>query len=655
MNIHEYQAKELLAKYGVPVPAGYPTMSVDEAVEAAKKLPGPLWVVKAQIHAGGRGKGKFKELGDSAKGGVRLAHSIDEVREHSAEMLGKTLVTAQTGPHGKQVQRLYITDGVDIDKEFYLALLVDRESGRIAVVASTEGGVEIEKVAHETPEKIATITIDPATGLMPHHGRAVGGALGLTGGLAKQAGKVLAKLYEAFLGTDASQIEINPLAVTDKGELLVLDAKVGFDNNAEFRHPDLEQLRDLSEEEPMEIEASKYDLSYIKLDGSIGCMVNGAGLAMATMDIIKLNGAEPANFLDVGGGANKEKVTAAFKIILSDPAVKGILVNIFGGIMRCDIIAEGIVAAAREVDLRVPLVVRLEGTNVQQGKDILASSGLPIISANDLSAAARKIVAEVKQPVRASGLVKIMKALVAVKRVIDYNVKPRVRMDGAGVDLANVKRSMNPFDEIAVEEAIRLKEKGVVTEIVAVSIGPAKAQETLRTSLAMGADRAILVQTDEEVEPLGVAKILAKIAAEEQPQLIILGKQAIDDDNNATGQMLAALLGWPQGTFASKVEVADGATVTREVDGGLETVKLKLPAVVTTDLRLNEPRYALLPNIMKAKSKPLATKSPDDYRVNVARRLETLKVVEPAKRQAGIKVGSVDELVERLKGLGIAK
>jgi len=401
MNIHEYQAKELLAKYGVPVPAGYAAMSVDEAVEAAKKLPGPLWVVKAQIHAGGRGKGKFKELGESAKGGVRLAHSIDEVREHSAEMLGKTLVTIQTGPHGKQVQRLYITDGVDIAKEYYLALLVDRETGRIAVVASTEGGMEIEKVAHETPEKITTITIDPATGLMPHHGREVAAALKLSGNLAKQTGKVLAKLYDAFIGTDASQIEINPLAVTDKGQVMVLDAKVGFDNNAEFRHPDLEQLRDLTEEDPMEIEASKYDLAYIKLDGNIGCMVNGAGLAMATMDIIKLNGAFPANFLDVGGGANKEKVTAAFKIILSDPAVKGILVNIFGGIMRCDIIAEGIVAAAREVQLNVPLVVRLEGTNVQQGKDILATSGLPIIPANDLGDAAKKIVAEVKAPVAA--------------------------------------------------------------------------------------------------------------------------------------------------------------------------------------------------------------------------------------------------------------
>ena len=396
MNIHEYQAKELLAKYGVPVPAGYAAMSVDEAAEAAQKLPGPLWVVKAQIHAGGRGKGRFKELGESAKGGVRLAHSIDEVREHAAEMLGKTLVTVQTGPHGKQVQRLYITDGVDIKKEFYLALLVDRETGRIAVVASTEGGMEIEKVAHETPGKISTITIDPATGLMPHHGREVAAALGLTGDLAKQAARVLAKLYEAFLGTDASQVEINPLAVTNEEQLMVLDAKVGFDSNAGFRHPDLEQLRDLSEEDPMEIEASKFDLSYIKLDGSIGCMVNGAGLAMATMDIIKLEGGEPANFLDVGGGASKEKVTAAFKIILSDPAVKGILVNIFGGIMRCDIIAEGIVAAARDVSLSVPLVVRLEGTNVEEGKKILADSHLAIVPANDLGDAAKKIVAAVK-------------------------------------------------------------------------------------------------------------------------------------------------------------------------------------------------------------------------------------------------------------------
>ena len=401
MNIHEYQAKDLLAKFGVPVPAGYPAMSVDEAVAAAEKLPGPLWVVKSQIHAGGRGKGRFKELGPDAKGGVRLANSVDEVREHAAEMLGKTLVTVQTGPAGKQVQRLYVTDGVDIEKEFYLALLVDRETGRIAVVASTEGGVNIEDVAHETPEKIHTFSIDPATGLMPHHGRTVAQALGLKGDLAKQAQKVLARLYDAFVGTDASQIEINPLAITGTGELLVLDAKVGFDGNASFRHPDLAELRDVTEEEPAEIEASKFDLAYIKLDGNIGCMVNGAGLAMATMDIIKLEGGEPANFCDVGGGASKEKVAAAFKIILSDPAVKGILVNIFGGIMRCDIIAEGIVAAAREVKLEDPLVVRLEGTNVQQGKDILAESGLPIIAADDLGDAARKIVAEVKNLVPA--------------------------------------------------------------------------------------------------------------------------------------------------------------------------------------------------------------------------------------------------------------
>ena len=401
MNIHEYQAKELLAKFGVPVPAGYPAMSVEEAVAAAKKLPGPLWVVKAQIHAGGRGKGKFKELGPDAKGGVRLARSVEEVGENAKEMLGKTLVTIQTGPAGKQVQRLYITDGVDIAKEFYVALLVDRGSGRIAIVASTEGGMDIEAVAHDTPDKIETLTIDPATGLMPHHGRAVAATLGLKGDLAKQAQNVLAKLYDAFLGTDASQIEINPLAVTDDGILLVLDAKVGFDANAMFRHPDLEALRDLSEEDPMEIEASKYDLAYIKLDGDIGCMVNGAGLAMATMDIIKLNGAFPANFLDVGGGASKEKVTAAFKIILADLAVKGILVNIFGGIMKCDIIADGIVAAAREVDLKVPLVVRLEGTNVREGKKILAESGLPIVAANDLGDAAKKIVAEVRQTVAA--------------------------------------------------------------------------------------------------------------------------------------------------------------------------------------------------------------------------------------------------------------
>jgi succinyl-CoA synthetase beta subunit len=395
MNIHEYQAKDLLATFGVPVPAGFAAMSVEEAVAAAAKLPGPLYVVKAQIHAGGRGKGKFRELGPDAKGGVRLARSADEVRAAATDMLGNTLVTVQTGPAGKQVNRLYVTDGVDIAKEFYLALLVDRKSGRIAFVASTEGGMNIEDVAHDSPEKIHSFDVDPATGFMPHHGRAVAKALGLTGDLAKQAQKVAKQLYDTFAGTDAAQIEINPLAVTDDGQLLVLDAKVGFDANAEFRHPELAPLRDESEEDPMELEASKFDLAYIKLDGNIGCMVNGAGLAMATMDIIKLNGAFPANFCDVGGGASKEKVTAAFKIILSDPAVQGILVNIFGGIMRCDIIAEGVVAAAREIDIKVPLVVRLEGTNVEEGKRILADSGLAIVPAEDLGDAAKKIVAEV--------------------------------------------------------------------------------------------------------------------------------------------------------------------------------------------------------------------------------------------------------------------
>ncbi len=397
MNVHEYQAKELLAKFGVAVPAGYAALTVDEAVEAAKKLPGPLYVVKAQIHAGGRGKGKFKELGPDAKGGVRLSKSLDEVKANAAEMLGNTLVTVQTGEAGKQVNRLYVTDGADIAKEYYLSMLVDRKTGRIAMIVSTEGGMDIEEVAHSTPEKIRTIVIDPAEGFQPHHGRAVAFALKLKGDLNKQAQKVAAQLYDAFIATDMSMLEINPLIETTDGQILVLDAKVSFDSNAIFRHPDVAALRDETEEDPAEVEASKYDLAYIKLDGDIGCMVNGAGLAMATMDIIKLNGMFPANFLDVGGGASKEKVTAAFKIILSDPAVKGILVNIFGGIMRCDIIAEGIVAAAKEVNLSVPLVVRLEGTNVQQGKDILASSGLAIVPADDLGDAARKIVAEVKK------------------------------------------------------------------------------------------------------------------------------------------------------------------------------------------------------------------------------------------------------------------
>ncbi len=397
MNIHEYQAKELLAKFGVGIPAGHAALTVEEAVEGAKKLPGPLYVVKAQIHAGGRGKGKFKELGPDGKGGVRLAKSLEEVESHAKEMLGNTLVTIQTGEAGKQVNRLYVTDGVDIAKEYYLSMLVDRATGRIAIIASTEGGMDIEEVAHSTPEKITTITIDPAQGFMPHHGRAVAFALKLTGDLNKQAQKVSKQLYEAFVALDCAMLEINPLVETIDGKLLVLDTKMSFDSNALYRHPDVEALRDETEEDPAEVEASKHDLAYIKLDGNIGCMVNGAGLAMATMDIIKLNGAFPANFLDVGGGASKEKVTEAFKIILSDPAVEGILVNIFGGIMKCDIIADGIVAAAKDVNLSVPLVVRLEGTNVEKGKEILNGSGLAIVSADDLGDAARKIVAEVKQ------------------------------------------------------------------------------------------------------------------------------------------------------------------------------------------------------------------------------------------------------------------
>ena len=397
MNIHEYQAKELLAKYGIGIPVGHAAMTVEEAIAGAKALPGPLYVVKAQIHAGGRGKGKFKELGPDAKGGVRLAKSIEDVAADAKDMLGNTLVTIQTGDEGKQVNRLYVTDGVDIESEYYLAMLVDRASGRVAMVASTEGGMDIKDVAHNTPEKITTITIDPAQGFMPHHGRAVAFALELSGDLNKQCQKVAKQLYTAFMDLDGEMLEINPLVETKDGQLLVLDTKMSFDGNALYRHKDVEALRDETEEDPAEVEASKHDLAYIKLDGNIGCMVNGAGLAMATMDIIKLNGAFPANFLDVGGGATKEKVTAAFKLILSDPAVEGILVNIFGGIMKCDIIADGIVAAAKEVNLSVPLVVRLEGTNVEKGKAILANSGLPIVSADDLGDAAKKIVAQVKQ------------------------------------------------------------------------------------------------------------------------------------------------------------------------------------------------------------------------------------------------------------------
>ncbi len=402
MNVHEYQAKELLKEYGIAIPAGHAALTVEEAVAGAKQLPGPLYVVKAQIHAGGRGKGKFKELPEDAKGGVRLAFSLDEVESHAKEMLGNTLVTIQTGVEGKQVNRLYVTDGVDIESEYYLAMLVDRASGQVAMVASTEGGMDIEDVAHNTPEKITTITIDPAQGFMPHHGRAVAFALELSGALNKKCQKLAAQLYQAFMASDCEMLEINPLVETKpdadgNADLLVLDTKMSFDGNALYRHKAIEEMRDETEEDPAEVEASEYDLAYIKLDGNIGCMVNGAGLAMATMDIIKLNGAFPANFLDVGGGATTEKVTAAFKIILKDPAVEGILVNIFGGIMKCDIIANGIVQAAKDVNLQVPLVVRLEGTNVAAGKDILANSGLPIVAADDLGDAAKKIVAEVKQ------------------------------------------------------------------------------------------------------------------------------------------------------------------------------------------------------------------------------------------------------------------
>jgi succinyl-CoA synthetase beta subunit len=397
MNIHEYQAKELLEAYGVAVPKGFPAFTPDEAAQAARQLPGPEWVVKAQIHAGGRGKGKFNELPPNAKGGVRLCRSIEEVRANAAEMLGNTLVTAQTGPEGRKVQRLYIEEGSAIARELYLSALVDRATSRIAFIASTEGGMDIEKVAHDSPEKIFTMSIDPASGYFPYHGRKVAFALGLGGDQVNQCVRLVGALYKAFVEKDMSLLEINPLIVTSDGKLLCLDAKLNFDGNALFRHKDAQALRDTAEEDPAEVEASKHELSYVKLDGEIGCMVNGAGLAMATMDIIKLYGREPANFLDVGGGASKEKVAAAFKIILKDPNVKGILVNIFGGIMRCDIIAEGVVAAAREMAIKVPLVVRLEGTNVELGKKILSESGLKIVPADNLADAAAKITAEVKK------------------------------------------------------------------------------------------------------------------------------------------------------------------------------------------------------------------------------------------------------------------
>jgi succinyl-CoA synthetase beta subunit len=392
MNIHEYQGKAILKRFGAPVLDGQPAFTVEQAVAAAKTLPGPVYVVKSQIHAGGRGKGKFKELPAGAKGGVRVSKSIDEVAAHAAEMLGRTLVTAQTGPGGKPVNRLYIEEGCDIAHEFYLSMLVDRQTARVAFVVSTEGGMDIEKVAHDSPHKIVTFSIDPATGVMPHHGRALARALNLKGRPAKQAETLAARLYDAFIGTDMTMLEVNPLVVTKQGDLKCLDAKISFDSNSLYRHPELLKLRDLTEEDEKEIEASKHDLNYIALDGSIGCMVNGAGLAMATMDIIKFYGATPANFLDVGGGATKERVAAAFKIITSDPHVTGILVNIFGGIMRCDVVAEGVVAAVREIGLKVPLVVRLEGTNVQLGKKIINNSGLNVVSADDLDDAARKIV-----------------------------------------------------------------------------------------------------------------------------------------------------------------------------------------------------------------------------------------------------------------------
>ena len=397
MNIHEYQGKAVLKEFGAPVSRGVAVLDAKDAEAAAKELGGPLWVVKSQIHAGGRGKGKFKEASAGDKGGVRLAKSVEEVVANVKQMLGATLVTLQTGPAGKQVNRLYIEEGSDIAKEFYLSMLVDRTTSRVAFVVSTEGGMNIEEVAHDTPEKIVTFSVDPATGIMGHHGRRVAKALNLTGDQSKQAAALVEKLYAAFVAKDMEMLEINPLILTTDGKLKCLDAKVSFDNNALFRHPEVEALRDETEEDAKELEASKYDLNYITLDGTIGCMVNGAGLAMATMDIIKLYGESPANFLDVGGGASKEKVTAAFKIITADPNVKGILINIFGGIMKCDIIAEGVIAAVKEVGLKVPLVVRLEGTNVDQGKKIISESKLNVIPADDLDDAAQKIVKAVKE------------------------------------------------------------------------------------------------------------------------------------------------------------------------------------------------------------------------------------------------------------------
>ncbi len=396
MNIHEYQAKKLLAKYGVAVLKGGVAYTPSEAEQVAKELGGPIWVVKSQIHAGGRGKGKFKGR-ETEGGGVRVVKSVDDVRDNAASMLGQILVTHQTGAIGKEVKRVYIEEGCDIKRELYLGMLIDRATSRITIMASTEGGMEIEEVAAKTPEKILKVAIDPVQGFQQYHGRKIAFGLGLEGKQVSTAVKFIAALYRAFIDLDASIVEINPLVVTGAGEVIALDAKVNFDDNALFRHKDVEELRDESEEDPAELEAARHSLNYIKLDGQIGCMVNGAGLAMATMDIIKLYGSEPANFLDVGGGATKERVTTAFKLILSDPNVEGILVNIFGGIMRCDVIAEGVVAAAREVSLNVPLVVRLEGTNVELGKKILSQSGLPIIAADNLADAAEKVVKAVKE------------------------------------------------------------------------------------------------------------------------------------------------------------------------------------------------------------------------------------------------------------------
>jgi len=397
MNIHEYQAKQILSKYGVAVLKGGVAYTAAEAENVAKDLGGPIWVVKSQIHAGGRGKGSFKEDSAGDAGGVRVIKSVEEVKEAANQMLGATLVTHQTGPAGKEVKRVYIEDGCDIDRELYLSLLIDRATSRVTIIACQEGGMDIEEVAAKTPEKIKTIDIDPATGMKGFHAREVAFGLGLSGDQVKSAVKFLLSMYQVFVEMDASQIEINPLVVTKAGEVIALDAKMNFDDSALYRHKDVEEMRDEDEQDAAELEAERHDLNYIKLDGSIGCMVNGAGLAMSTMDIIKLHGGDPANFLDVGGGATKERVTTAFKIILSDSNVEGILVNIFGGIMRCDVIAEGVVAAAKEVSLNVPLVVRLEGTNVELGKEILAKSGLPIISGDDLAAAAEKVVKAVEE------------------------------------------------------------------------------------------------------------------------------------------------------------------------------------------------------------------------------------------------------------------